>query len=131
VAGFDVPDSVGQLRGLFEMVVTWGDRSLADDRDAAERPVLAGYGLGAQRAEALGRQMRSIDVEYGLALLCKWPFKPEVSPALLEEIDRARDNIIPVASEGLRVDIDPSLLTSSLDDLYERLGTDGPPLAGM
>lgn len=122
---------MGQLRELFEMVVTWGDRSLADDRDATQRLVLAGYGLGAQRAEALGREMRAIDVEYGLALLCKWPLKPEASPALSEEIGRARDNIIPAASEGLRVDIDPSLLTSSLDELYERLGTDGPPLAAM
>jgi hypothetical protein len=131
VAGFDVPDSVGQLRELFQMVLTWGDPSLTDDPDATERLVLAGYGLGAQRAEALGREMRAIDVEWGLAFLCKWPLKPEVSPALLEEVGRFRENTIPAASQGLYVDIDPDILTSSLDELYERLGADGPPLAAM
>jgi hypothetical protein len=129
VAGFAVPDSVGELQELFEMVVSWRDSTLANDVDARQGLVLAGYGLGAQRAEALGREMRAVDVEFGLALLCKWPLKPETNAELLEQMDRVRADTVAAVSQGQRVEVDPSFLRLSLDELYDRLGTEGPPLA--
>jgi hypothetical protein len=130
VADFDVPDSVGQMRGLFENIVAHGDPDLAADSYATQRLVSAGYRLGSQRAEALGRELRPIDVEFGLALLCKWPIKPEVHPDLLAQMDESREAIVALASEGAAIDIDPELLILRLDELHDRLETEGPPLAG-
>ena len=130
MADLAIPDPLWQLRELFETIVSWGDRTLAEDAEARQHLVRAGYGLGAQRAEALGREMRAIDVEYGLALLCKWPIKPDISPALQEQAELVRAAIVPQASEGQRVALDQSVFTSSLDDLYALIiETGGPPLA--
>lgn len=128
MADFAVPDSVGHFIELFEAVLASGDPRLADDPEANRRLVLAGYGLGAQRADALGREMRADDVEYGLALLCKWPIKPEIEPALLDRVNSLRAEIVPVASRWQHVEIDPGALTLTLDQLYDHLGSEGPLL---
>jgi hypothetical protein len=131
MAELGYPESVARHRGLFTFVVSWGDRKLVLDRDSRRRLVHAGYRLGAQRAEALGREMRAIDVEYAIAFLCKWPLKPEAGPRISEALSGVREEIVAVASEGRRVDIPEGLLTPSLDLLYDNLHADEPPLAAL
>ena len=104
---FAIPDSLRGLTELFELVVSWRDQTLADDAEARQRLVRAGYTVGAQRADALGREMRAIDVEYGLALLCKWPIKPEIGLAARQQMEAVRANIVPKASEGEPLDLRP------------------------
>ncbi len=85
--------------------------------------VLAGSAsLGLKRARLLERNALPMDIEFALALLCWWPFKPKPGPAAANALYTTRRRLFTGAGQSpvelLELPVPVEVLRLTLDQLY-------------